>query len=301
MARLPNIVPWYGSKKRLTPKILPFLPYGPGVTVYCEPYCGGASLFFAKDPHPIEVLNDADQRLVSLFRCFQDRTCFDELQHRLRHTLYARAELERARTILEEGGTLADTAWALFVATTMGFSATVASPSWRYVVTATSRGVPLPVSAWLTRLNLLGAWHERLACAQIECDDALATIRRWDTPETVFYLDPPYLPETRKRLDVYGVEADRAHHEALVETLLTLQGYALLSGYQNDLYTRLEDAGWQRHDFPTISDAAARTRLTGIRGTGASKERAARTESLWLSPRLVAFHQARQLTLFDTP
>jgi DNA adenine methylase len=57
---------------------------------YCEPYMGAASLFFARPPAPVEVLNDLDGDLVNLFRCLQDKTTFEELKHRIRYTLKAK-------------------------------------------------------------------------------------------------------------------------------------------------------------------------------------------------------------------
>jgi hypothetical protein len=85
-----------GGKGNMIFKLPPLVPYGDDVRIYAEPYCGAASLFFAKKPHPIDVLNDLDQRLIGLFRTLQDPEKFSELKHRLLYTPYARAEFERA-------------------------------------------------------------------------------------------------------------------------------------------------------------------------------------------------------------
>jgi hypothetical protein len=99
--RLPAPIFLPGGKSRLVHVLLPLVPYGNDVRIYAEPYCVSAALFFAKRPHPIEVLNDLDQRLVNLFRTLQDPEKFSRLKHRLRYTPYARAEFERALEILE--------------------------------------------------------------------------------------------------------------------------------------------------------------------------------------------------------
>lgn len=77
---------WPGGKGNRVQKILPYLPYGRGARTYVEPYSGAASLFFAKEPHPFEVLNDRDERVAHLFRALQDQEQFEALKHRLRDT-----------------------------------------------------------------------------------------------------------------------------------------------------------------------------------------------------------------------
>ena len=106
-------VKWFGGKGKMISRILPLIPRG---GIYVEPFCGVASLFFAKRPSPVEVLNDLDGRLINLFRCLQEPKSFDELKHRLRYTLYARSEFVRAIEIVKSGsGSLVEQAWAFFV------------------------------------------------------------------------------------------------------------------------------------------------------------------------------------------
>lgn len=93
----------YGSaaKGNMLSKLLPLIPAGG--RPYCEPYAGAASVFWSRDPAPVEVLNDLDDRIVNLFRVLQDREQFEELRHRIMWTPYARAEFGRALDILKTG------------------------------------------------------------------------------------------------------------------------------------------------------------------------------------------------------
>ena len=70
-------------------------------------------------------------------------------------------------------------------------------------------------------------------------------------------------------------------HEDLVDALLALKGKALLSGYANPLYEKLEAAGWRRRDFATVCFAAGRTRASGLQGSGSATAKALRTETVW--------------------
>jgi DNA adenine methylase len=267
---------------------------------YCEPYMGAASLFFARPPAPVEVLNDLDGDLVNLFRCLQDKEKFPELKHRLLYTLYSRAEFERALEILNDSS-VADPvlrAWAFFVALNQSFGGKKPSSigDWRRTFT-TSRNCAKTTNEWMMRLSMLDDWHLRLLRAQIDCCDALEVIRYWDNPEAVFYVDPPYHPDTRADQDAYSVEADHEHHVRLVEMLLQCKGAVVLSGYDHPVYAPLTEAGWTVTRYETACHVAVRTRASNLRGEGAARALVPRTEVVWANPRAVELIN-RQIGLF---
>jgi hypothetical protein len=77
-------------------------------------------------------------------------------------------------------------------------------------------------------------------------------------------------------------QEDEAHVQ-LVEVLLSVKGKVMLSGYPNDIYRRLEEAGWVRYDKETASHAAGRVRGSGLQGSGTARARVPRVESLWMN------------------
>lgn len=277
-------VRWYGGKGNLATWIVPMLPRL-GVQRYIEPYCGAASVFWHLDePYPVEVLNDLDERIVTLFRVLQDRTMFAELAHRIIYTPYARAEFTRALDILKswDAHDPVTRAWATFTAQNQGFSGVAVTPGhWGKVLIPNN----LPTTTWQQRLLRLRWWHLRLARVQIDCRDALEVIRYWDDPEALFYLDPPYVSETRVRGErsIYRHEADDAHHRALLDVLCGVRGRAVVSGYASALYDEAltADRGWARHERRTTCYAAARVRGSKLRGAGSVTQHASRTEVLW--------------------
>lgn len=282
--RLRAPVQWFGGKGNMVAKLRTLVP--PGGQPYCEPYCGAASLFFSRDPAPVEVLNDLDREMVNLYRCLQDRETFDELRHRLMWTPYARAELARAIGIRDSGeGTPVDRAWAFFVTQNMGMGGKPPKTSGDWGRTFTiCRGMACAPNSWLMRLSMLDAWRWRLAGVHIDCRDAIEVVRYWDTPEAVFYLDPPYHHERRVNRDIYAVEPGHDHHLRLVETLLSVKGAAVLSGYAHPVYEPLVEAGWRRIDFETVCHAAARTRNSGLQGLGSARAKVKRIETVWINP-----------------
>lgn len=285
--RLRAPIVWVGGKGRMVSKLVPLIPAGG--RPYVEPFMGAASLFFAREPAPVEILNDIDGELVNLFRCLQDRSAFDELRHRLMWTPYARAEYARALEIRRSGtGTPVDRAWAYFVVQNMGMGGfrNTTIGSWGRTFT-TSGGMADTTNRWLMRLSMLDAWHWRLMRVQIDQRDAIEVIQYWDNRDAIFYVDPPYHPDTRVTQDCYLSEPHADYHDRLVEVLLAAQGAVVVSGYDHQIYRRLDEAGWVRHEWRTACSAAGRVRGSRLRGAGAALAMVPRTEVAWQNPRAI--------------
>jgi DNA adenine methylase len=89
--------------------------------------------------------------------------------------------------------------------------------------------------------------HARLRNVHIEHKDAVECIKLYANAKSLIYCDPPYVFGTRLALGTYKHEYTDEQHERLVETLLTVPGHKILSGYPSSLYNPLLDAGWTRH------------------------------------------------------
>lgn len=266
----------------MTAKLLPLISRS---HIYVEPYGGAASILFAKEPTPVEVYNDLDGGLVNLFRCLQNPVLFGKLKHRLLHTLYSLDEFRLALDTLKDPDALKeDRAWAFFVACNQGFSG-IANHEGNWGRAFLSKGgMADTTNKWLMRLSMLGDWHRRIAKVQIDAKCALEVIRYWDSPDTCFYLDPPYVLSTRKAgsVNMYAVEQPNDHHRELVNLLLSIQGSAVLSGYDSDIYRPLDNApGWERFELKTACSTVGRTRGSGLQGKGAALAKVPRTEVVW--------------------
>ncbi|MFP4410982.1 DNA cytosine methyltransferase [Coleofasciculus sp.] len=91
----------------------------------------------------------------------------------------------------------------------------------------------------------LVAIAKRIKNLQIYGEDALDIIRKFDSPDTLFYCDPPYVKETRNSHTPYEYEFER--HEELIALLGSIQGKAIISGYPSFKYASLL-SGWNRKD-----------------------------------------------------
>ncbi len=267
---------WFGGKGNMVAKLLPLIPRH---HIYAEVFGGGASLMMAKQPSNVEVYNDIDLRLTNLFRVLRCQEQFEEFNRLANLTAFSREEFRDAKARLKEGNSV-EQAWRFFVTARQSFAGNLSA--WGYGVTSSARGMAGQSSKWLSTLEMLPEIHARLMRTQIECDDWRKVLRRYDTPETLFYLDPPYVPVTR-RSGNYQHELTELDHVELVEHCLTLEGRVLLSGYPSEVYKPLEASGWKSLRWETVCHAAGRTRLTGMKGKGSAKKKQPRIEAVWMN------------------
>jgi DNA adenine methylase len=231
-------VPYFGGKFYYIDFVLKNLPYG---TFYVEPFGGAAWVLLNKPRHPSELYNDINGSIVTMYRVLQDKEKYEVFRHKIEYTLYSFEEYRKAVDIYN-GRVEADDvdrAWAVFVMLSMAFSGIQQNRpgSFRFAV---KTNVPI---AFSHRKESLQRIHERLQYVIIDNRDALDVIRRYDTPDTVFYLDPPYPTGTRKEKIVYTHEMSDEKHEELVDLLLQVKGSFALSSYDNPIYNRLVEAG----------------------------------------------------------
>jgi DNA adenine methylase len=284
-------VQWFGGKGNLHSKILPLMPQ---CQTFVDAFGGAGNILIRRKPSPVEVYNDLDQRLVNLFRVLKHPDQNAQLHHLLSYTLYAKEEYRDALIILQRptnqwparlrelqgiyGNEVLD-AWAFFVGQNQGFSGRATGiGSWGTAITVSNCGKARTVNGFLKRQKLFDWYCQRLRDVQIHNRDALEVIEIFDTPETLFYLDPPYEHSTRKGKE-YAHEQPLEFHAALVDRLLHLKGSAVLSCYWHPVYQPLVDAGWTKLDFAAVSHAAPRTRVSGLLGARALSAKVPRTET----------------------
>jgi DNA adenine methylase len=262
-------IAWYGGKTKMAKSIVSQFPPH---TTFVDVFGGSAAILLAKEPSPVEVYNDIHSGLVTLFRVLRDPELFPQFEWLCQLTLYSREEMEHCRASWQTESDQVTKAWMFFVATRQGF---VGSGAWAYGVVPDKSGKNQNVQRWLNAIDRLAAVCQRLSTVQVEQAAWARVLDRYDTPDTLFYCDPPYVPDTRVSKNDYLHEMDEAAHTALVEKLLTIRGKAVLSGYDHALYAPLGRAGWDTRYAVRRSIAA---------NYKTSKGRTTRTEVLWFNP-----------------
>jgi DNA adenine methylase len=275
---------WHGGKHYVASKVLEAMPRH---LHYVEPYFGGGQVLFRRDRADprlwwdgptsdgrkakgvSEVVNDLDGDLMNFYGVLKDAGLLGQLKDWLDKTLFSEDEWRKAGEVLAgPPGDPVVRAGSLFVRVRQSMSGRrdTFCPTTRTRLRGGRNG---DVYAWQNAIDGLPAVHERLRDVRVLNRPALDVIRQEDQPATLFYLDPPYVHETRTSTEVYGrFEMTLGDHRELLETVRGCRGKVILSGYDNGLYnTVLSD--WTRYTQGLPNNAAG----------GASKRRM--TEVLW--------------------
>ncbi len=279
---------YFGGKSRMTPHIISEFPNF--MDAYIEPYFGSGAVFFAA-PGPgwakDEILNDLNGDVVNFFEVLRDQpgklTRLLELTPSSRRGFYEAKEKLAKEKIKPGTLTRLERARCFFVSIEQSFS-------------NTQRGWKLPtgdhVKDWLTktRPDRLLKISARLRSAGFENYPALKVIDLYDKPGRLFYLDPPYIVEDQDRMNdidesYRGYGMTEAEHKELVTRLLTIQGMALVSGYDHPVYAPLVKAGWRVVRIETMTQIASNSQT----------KNKARTEILWINPALQAANRQKLL------
>lgn len=261
---------YHGGKWRLAPWVIQHLPPH---RVYVESFGGAGSVLIRKPRSYGEVYNDLDGDVVNLFKVLRSSRA-SELLSLLRVTPFARSEFEEAYEPCEDP---VEQARRLVVRSFMGFGSNGHNPrAMTGFRSNANRSGTTPAQDWASYPDALVLIIERLRGISIENRDARELIAQHDGVETLHYVDPPYLPETRSLKNPYDIkyrggmythEMTAEDHSDLLQDLRTVKGMVVLSGYPSDLYDHhLSD--WMRVERQAHADGAR-----------------SRTEVLWINPR----------------
>ena len=237
---------YHGGKWLLAPWIIQHFPEH---RCYVEPFGGGASVLLRKSRSYAEVYNDLDSELCNLFRVL--RECGSELAQQLELTPFARAEFVKSH---DQSGNAIEQARRTVVRSFMGFGSNSHNKPTGFRSNSNRSGTT-PAHDWANYPKNLQALIERLQGVVIENRDAVEVMTQHDTEDTLHYVDPPYVPETRDKGLDYRHEMTIDQHVALSASLKSMQGSVLVSGYNSELYNDLY-AGWFRVDRNSFADGA---------------------------------------------
>jgi DNA adenine methylase len=229
---------WYGGKNKIAQWVTSHFPFH---TCYVEPYGGAASVLLNKTPATHEVYNDLDDELVNFFRILRSEPA--RLIHLIELTPYSRLEHELAwetcQDSLERARRFYVRCWQSYGSGTRN---TAGAAGW--LTQKGKRRGTTAVENWRDTHHLYEI-ADRLLSVQIEKDTALNVLHRFDTRDTLFYVDPPYVASTRNKKKVYQHEMTNAEHIELAQCLQDLNGMIVLSGYESSLYDDLYE-NWQK-------------------------------------------------------
>ena len=253
MSSVRSPIKWYGGKFYIAKLICSLMPEH---SVYVEVFGGAGHVLFAKPRSDVEVYNDIHDGLVTLFRVIRDKP--DELQAKLKWTLYSRSEFNLLREKYRNQDFIddVDKAATVFYLIKNSINAKMSTFSVGRTPTNTSRP-----NSYYNAINTLKIVSNRLRNVIIECLDFRKLIKVYDTENTLFYLDPPYVINSRRSGRAYKHEMSDNDHIELLDLLKTVKGKWILSGYRNEIYdTELSQFRYMEIRIPLHSRISGSTK-----------------------------------------
>lgn len=246
---------WHGGKQYLAKKIIEHMPKH---THYVEPYLGGAAVLLMKPFEGVsEVGNDLNNRLMNFWSVLIDEEKFQRLKRLCEATPFSDVTWEEAEFTVMNSTDDVLVAWALFVKyrqSRQGLGKGFATLS----KNRTRRAMNEQASSWLGAIEGLDDAHNRLKRVVLLSKPALEVIKSEDSPNTLFYLDPPYLHSTRTATNSYEYEMSEQDHNELLYTLAHISGKFILSGYPSELYDKFQGIyGWNTLTIPIRNHASS--------------------------------------------
>jgi len=262
---------YHGGKWKIAPWIIGHLPEH---HTYVEPYGGAASVLLRKPRSRDETYNDLDGEIVNLFKIIRDHP--RRMTRALLWTPYSRAEYRAAFDLTDDPFEMAR---RTIIRSFMGFAG-VAINREKYsgFRARSNRFGGIIAREWMNYPKNVRTLAARFRGVTLENKPAIDIIHQQDGPETLFYLDPPYVHDTREITGkgVYAHEMSDDDHRELAAVITTINGMAVLSGYRGGLYDELY-GGWHSVE----------------RNTRAGSKRP-RVEVLWLNEAAASKLQLRQ-------
>jgi DNA adenine methylase len=206
---------WVGGKSKLTSTIIPLIPKH---TCYAEVFAGAAWVLFRKEPSKVEVINDINGDLITLYRVIQNH--LEEFVRYFKWSLVSREEFERLQRVPEETLTDIQRAARFYYLVKNAFGAKIVHQCFGVANTSPPRFNLLRLEEDLSEAHL------RLSRVTIENLPYDNLIKRYDGQDTFLYCDPPYWDCESD----YGKGLfDKSDFEQLRDTLAACQGKWLVS------------------------------------------------------------------------
>lgn len=221
---------WVGGKSRLRKQIIElFSPH----TCYVELFSGAAWVLFGKPPSNVEVLNDIDQDLITFFRVVKERP--EELIASFEWELVSRAEFERLARLNPNQLTDVQRAHRFYYLIMASWGGEFHYPRFQTSINDGGHGNRLFGALQTLRKRIMPV-YERLRTVIIENLSWQECFDRYNRPDALMYIDPPY-PENGCNY-VYNMR-EREDHELLAARLGQARCQWILSSYDTPFIREL--------------------------------------------------------------
>lgn len=222
---------WAGCKLDILQHLLKIIPK---TNRFIDVFGGSGVVLINMPKQDFEVLNDINSYIANFYRVLQDKEKKEELVHKLENIVYSRElfdhfKIEKTKHNIND----VEKAFAWYYCLRTSF-AQLGRNYGRSLI-----GGKESTRLW-DRLPAFEHIHFRLRTVFIENRDCFQLLKEYDTVDTTFYIDPPYINTT---YGTYKYNFTGAEHEKLLETIFSLKAACVVSGEPDDKY---ESMPWSK-------------------------------------------------------
>lgn len=215
--------PWPGNKFRSVKKILDILPDS---KIYAEPFGGSAAVLLSKRQSHTEVYNDRFTGVVDFYKCLREKSLYEEMVDALTLMEYSRETFNECKRTWKTCSEIVQRAVRWYYMVNVSFGGLGRN----FGRITGVRGSAQVTQRIARNIKLFPQIHERMSNVQIENCSYESVLKDFDSYDTVFYLDPPYLNTDQ---GVYAHKWTIDDQIKLLTKIFECKGYVALSGYAN--------------------------------------------------------------------
>ena len=246
MSKLQPAIRYFGGKNNMFNEIFKYFPKSTEFDTYIEPFAGTYALGLKLDPNPpIEIYNDLEQNVYSLYKVLSDKVLFEQFKDKCDLVFYSEdLRKEFKETILTDNLSIVERAFYFFYINRTSHNGIGGFSKNTYI----RRNMSKSISDFLSAIDRLPELHDRLSKVMVTNCDGIELIKKYDSPNVLHYCDPPYEQSTRTSTR-YKVDMNRDGHIDFLDAVINSKSKILISGYDCDLYDKLEENGFEKINF----------------------------------------------------
>jgi DNA adenine methylase len=237
-------IKYYGSKGGFYNKIIEHFPTEEYDT-YVEPYGGTYVVGLMSNPAKVQVYNDLEQNVYSLYKVLSDKDLFKNFKEKCDLVFYSEdLRKEFKENLKDENLSLVDRAFNFYYVNRTSHNGIGGFSMNSHI----RRNMSKSVSDYLSCIDRLPELHDRLSKVIVTNMDGVKLIKKYNKSNSFLYCDPPYEQSTRTGAR-YKVDMDRSGHELFLNSVIDSNAKILISGYDCELYDKLTKNGFTKIQF----------------------------------------------------
>jgi len=237
-------IKYFGGKSTMFNNILEHFPPSDTYDTYIEPFGGSFSIGLKKPETPIEIYNDLEQNVYSLYKVISDTELFEQFKTKCDLVYYSEDLRKEFKEKLKQEISILDRAFYFFYVNRTSHNG-IGGIS---INTVIRRKMGKSVSDFLSAIDRLPELHQRLSKVIVLNRSGIDVINRYNLPNVFIYCDPPYVQSTRGDTR-YIVDMDDETHNQFLDSVINANSKILISGYDCPLYDRLTENGFTKINF----------------------------------------------------